>query len=1028
MGVSIEVFRCRVGLFNLCRVRIGSSHSDHDLTGICLSFRLIPAAALCFLLLISGIELNPGPDLFKCKYCSLSLESAAKYCEHIKVHRHRKNFGIACCFCSRRMKTPNAFQTHVSKHHQAQREQLNFKPMDVTCSVQNCKLKLESRKDYMHHMTEHLKKNEFFKCPLCKTKKLEFRMVNKFRVHTSLYHPANPITLTSNEIPVSENLSATSSWEVSAVSDEDQPNIESDNDDNISLHEHSEDIMEAAERDPYPSHVIKDELARYYLKLEGEFVLPTSTVQQVADETQLMTELSHHCLKNTLQKELKNIGLQDDTIKSVISSTFKSDVVFNVHHKGEDFVHFGTDHMRSKYWRRRYPYVEPKEIQLANGKFAHYISIRATIQHKLKDPAIKAMVLKSFEPREKPDPSVLTDFTDGSAYVEHKLQHSDGRCLMLMLFQDAFEFNPFGPAAGVYKPIGFYYTLGNIAPEYRCSLDLIQLVFMVLEKSLQPTQQEELDDRDLLKEALEYLMEELEDLKINGIELDGEIIPVCLMFLLGDSLGQHQMGSFVRSFSSEYFCRFCHITRTEFKAKPNTVKEWRTPATYDSDVDYAKKMWIRERNRSLKVARRKKLAQAKNQAEKATSRMSAPGKKSVTKKLISKWAFDKLRSLHHRGVKYRSSPFNSIKLNFHVCRPAMPVCISHDLYEGLFKCIVAGALKYFIEKKQWFDFDTLNRRIKAFKCKGSDRQDAPTPLKNLDELSGHAVENWNMIRLLPFIIGDLIQDPEDDMWELVLSLKEISEYVSAPKITVDQICYLKLIIKIFLTKVKELEEHLENCVIPKLHYLSHYADLIWIFGPLIRLATLRYESRHVFFKRVVKACKNFKNVTYTMAKKYMCRFAYDHSSEILPPDIEYDPNHSEKLNLRTLSAEQVTALPDDLDVDQVESLQAVIIKGIKYEVGSYLIVGSHGLCDLTVGCINMILLTDSNSASFILEQKKGTNSFQGYYSLSKFTDDEKTGTFIQKSLDNLPDYYPLPSYDYCGSQCLSLKHSVICMK
>ena len=150
----------------------------------------------------------------------------------------------------------------------------------------------------------------------------------------------------------------------------------------------------------------------------------------------------------------------------------------------------------------------------------------------------------------KPDSDILTDFTDGSLYAEHKRQHPNRKCLQILLFQDTF-----GPAAGVCKPIGFYYS-GNIDPEYRTKLDLIQVVYVILEKSLQATQQEDLHDRDLLKKGLDHLMNELEDLKINSIEIDGQVVTVCLMSPLGDSLVQHQMGGFIGSFSAVYFCRF----------------------------------------------------------------------------------------------------------------------------------------------------------------------------------------------------------------------------------------------------------------------------------------------------------------------------------------------------------------------------------------------------------------------------------------------------------------------------------------
>lgn len=58
--------------------------------------------------------------------------------------------------------------------------------------------------------------------------------------------------------------------------------------------------------------------------------------------------------------------------------------------------------------------------------------------------------------------------------------------------------------------------LGNLPPEYRSKVDMIHLAFLVLEKDTMPTDQEELDGIDVLKEALKPLLDELTDFKKKG--------------------------------------------------------------------------------------------------------------------------------------------------------------------------------------------------------------------------------------------------------------------------------------------------------------------------------------------------------------------------------------------------------------------------------------------------------------------------------------------------------------------------------
>jgi len=50
-------------------------------------------------------------------------------------------------------------------------------------------------------------------------------------------------------------------------------------------------------------------------------------------------------------------------------------------------------------------------------------------------------------------------------------------------------------------------------------------------------------------------------------------------------------------------------------------------------------------------------------------------------------------------------------------------------------------------------------------------------LSNL--VSGQAVQNWNFLRWLPVLIGDKVQNADDDVWQLTLLLKEIVDMVCA---------------------------------------------------------------------------------------------------------------------------------------------------------------------------------------------------------------------------------------------------------
>ena len=61
---------------------------------------------------------------------------------------------------------------------------------------------------------------------------------------------------------------------------------------------------------------------------------------------------------------------------------------------------------------------------------------------------------------------------------------------------------------------------------------------------------------------------------------------------------------------------------------------------------------------------------------------------------------------------------------------------------------------------------------------------------------------------------------------------------------------------------------------PKHHFIEHYPHLIHCFGPLVDLWTMRFESKHSFFIKVVHDVHNFKNILLTLSSKHQQMMAY----------------------------------------------------------------------------------------------------------------------------------------------------------
>jgi len=75
------------------------------------------------------------------------------------------------------------------------------------------------------------------------------------------------------------------------------------------------------------------------------------------------------------------------------------------------------------------------------------------------------------------------------------------------------------------------------------------------------------------------------------------------------------------------------------------------------------------------------------------------------------------------------------------------------------------------------------------------------------------------------------------------------ELVCAPKLSQMQVLYLNRLVYAYV----EERAHLFPMVAlrPKHHYLLHYPWLIMQFGPLIRVWTMRLDSKHSFFQTLL---------------------------------------------------------------------------------------------------------------------------------------------------------------------------------
>ena len=146
---------------------------------------------------------------------------------------------------------------------------------------------------------------------------------------------------------------------------------------------------------------------------------------------------------------------------------------------------------------------------------------------------------------------------DGSVFNTNALCMQPGISLKLILYQDAFEVvNPLGSAKKKHKILGVYFTLANLEPFYRSSVDHLQLLLLCREQDFKYFGRDKLFSR---------MLSDVRELEDNGIVTSsGYTVRATVLCIVGDNLGSHCIGGYTENVStSSHCCRFCLVPRKE---------------------------------------------------------------------------------------------------------------------------------------------------------------------------------------------------------------------------------------------------------------------------------------------------------------------------------------------------------------------------------------------------------------------------------------------------------------------------------
>lgn len=713
------------------------------------------------------------------------------------------------------------------------------------------------------------------------------------------------------------------------------------------------------ELDISPENIEKDlflkNLALFYLKLQAKLLLPSSVIQTIIEDMQSIHSVNQSHLLFKLNEKLVILGVPEATINTVINDLKAADLFGACNSQT-----LKTDQRRKTVFKNSFHYVEPIPVCLGKkdaGKecFAQYVPVKQTIEALFQCTSVREQYNKVHGRSQLKE--VIKDVWDGENITEKFLEVGKSS-LGLILYQDAFEVvNPLGSARKKHKILAIYLTLADLLPHNRSSTDQMQLVLLCREQDFKFFGQ---------KVVLRCLVNDLKDLENNGIVLpDGQVCKGILRAIAGDNLGSHNIGGFLENFSgSTYFCRYCDIDKVKFHMDPLFRATSRTPQSYKEHVE------------------------------------SLGG-----------------GSVHSGGIKC-DSLFNELSF-FHVCQPGLPPCLGHDLFEGVVSSDLALYIQHLVTVDKQFSYLELNRRITQFKYLGNDASDRPCEVnRGSDKLGGNAVQNWCFLRLLPVLIGDNIESPdENQVWQLVLLLREIVALVCAPAISTGQIGYLRVLIDEYLHFRKNVFP--DHRLKPKHHYLSHYPELIIHFGPLIRLWTLRFESKHMYFKQCARKLHNYKNLCSTLAERHQLLQSFLSAGNLFPPTFAVDRATEFFLNDYNDAIRESVSSYDFQPANTLIAHEASV-KGTKYRKNMLVIIG-EGSEGLEIGKIVKIVLHNNSEVYFITEKHKALYIHNmGIYCLTPIQ-----SCYCCITLDSLLDYYPLPEYKMHGMTIVVLHHSFL---
>lgn len=449
---------------------------------------------------------------------------------------------------------------------------------------------------------------------------------------------------------------------------------------------------------------------------------------------------------------------------------------------------------------------------LLQCKFA-YIPILGTLKSLFKNQHFQRTYLDYNQlggNGHKCSSDTYVDFCCGQIYRKSILFQSHPHSLQIQLYQDDFEVCvPIGSKATIHKICGVYFAIRNWPNSSK--LSHIYLVALCNTDDLKTSLTDFNNIWRRVREDIEIL--ETEGLQINEhLILRGSLTNVC-----ADNAGANSSLGFAESFSANYFCRICELSKKACQSSCIEQRdELRTIQKYDTCLEVLKNL-------------------------------------------------TKVDYIQTKGIRMKCS-LNALD-NFHVVENYC-IDLMHDLAEGVIPFLLRCIFNYCINRKI-IASSKLSTKIQFFNYYGKlNKKNVPSVMMiEKHNLNQNASQSMCLFRHIPFILN-AYKHQLDAIWDSMISLQKIVQIVHSRKLFENDLIVLN----------EAVENHLHSIIrnfgarlLPKHHNLTHYSTVIRAIGPLQNHTTIRFEAKHQVFKQFAKNNKNFRDLNYTLALKHQNR-------------------------------------------------------------------------------------------------------------------------------------------------------------